>query len=79
MDQREFTAAVLRDFQESQGHGLSPSGKVSFRGVGFIQTADDVPGALINRLPALVLLDLLALVFLEKQRQRGGRGQHGQL
>ena len=76
MDEREAAPAFRRDLQERQGHGLAPCRGVAAGGAGFVQAADDVPGPLIDRLPALVLFDPPLLVLPQEQRQRLRAGQH---
>ena len=78
MDEGEAAPAAAGNLQQGQSHGLAPRGVLARRGGRLIQAANDVARALIDRLPALVLLDLLSLVFPQKERQRLRRGQQGQ-
>ena len=78
MDQGELAPSIGGNLQQRQRHGLAPGGGGSLCGIGFIQTADDVPHALIDGLPAFVLLDLIPLILLQEQRGRLRRSQHGQ-
>ena len=79
MNKSEFSSLALRDLQQRQGNSFSPRGQISRSGAGFIQAADDITCALIDRLAPAVLLNLPVLILPQEQRQRFRHSKHGKL
>lgn len=78
VDEGKFALARHDDVLQREGHGLAPGGG-RFCGTGFVQYADNVPAALVDGLPALILLERTALYLTQEQRDRLRRGQEGEL
>ena len=79
MNEREFAPVFCGNIQQRQRYGLAPCGGVAVRGAGFIEAADDVTHALVNRFAPAVLLEPPLLILLHKQRNRLRRSKHGKL
>ena len=79
MNKREFAPIFCCNIQQRQRHSLAPRGSVSARGTRFIEAADDVAHALVDRFTPAVLLEPPLLILLHKQRKRLRRGKHGKL
>ena len=79
MNEREFAPIFCCNIQQRQRHSLTPRSSVSARGAGFIEAADDVTHALVNRFAPAVLLEPSLLILLHKQRKRLRQSKHGEL
>ena len=64
---------------QGQGNCLAPCCRIARGGTRLVNAADDVAHALIDRLAATILLDLLLLIFPQEQRDSLRRCQHGKL
>lgn len=72
MNQGEFAAALRRDIQQRHGHSLAPGGRIALHRTRFIQAANDIALSPADGFPALILLELLELIFPQEQQRRFG-------
>ena len=79
VDQGKFSATIGGDLQQGQRHSFTPSDRIAYGRGRLIQTADDIPHTLVDRLPAAILLELLGLVFPQEKRKGLFGGQHSKL